>query len=97
VKHRCNVKILFSAYVVDPNAGGEPQCAWEWIQGAVLNHHEVHVITTPKSAELINCKATQMGKKNLRAYPIPVSKKYCFLSHELNMYCLLYTSDAADD
>lgn len=80
------MKILFTAYIVDPDVGSEPQCAWEWIQAAVLEHHDVHVITTPESADLINLKANQMGRKNLRAYPVPVPKECNFLNYELNMY-----------
>lgn len=80
------MKILFSAFVVDPNAGSEPQCAWNWILGAVLNGHEVHVLTTPGSAKNITQKVTELGVDNLWIYSVPLPFKYRLFSHEINMY-----------
>ncbi len=80
------MRILFSAYIVDPDAGSEPQCAWNWILGAVLNGHDVHILTTPDSAEKISLKIAEFKLDNLRVYSVPQPQNYRLAGHEINMY-----------
>jgi glycosyltransferase involved in cell wall biosynthesis len=80
------MKILFSAFVVDPDSGSEPQMAWQWIYGAAINNHEVHVMTVQNSAEKISIKSQELGLLNIHVYPLPAPQYPNFLNREIAMY-----------
>ncbi len=47
------MRVLISAYACEPNAGSEPGVGWHWVRQAVLNGHDVHVITRANNRESI--------------------------------------------
>ena len=81
------MKILISAYVVDPESGSEPLMAWQWIYGAQFHNHEVYVLTSPDSAEKLTKKITQLHLKNIAVYSVPYSNVALgWLPREAAMY-----------
>jgi glycosyltransferase involved in cell wall biosynthesis len=80
------MKILFSAYVVDPNTGGEPQMAWNWIYGAVKSGHEVAVITDEDSRIRILEYASDLKLVNFKIFVIPSKRSTKFLPGIIGLY-----------
>ncbi len=80
------MKILISAYTIDPEKGSEPFMAWQWIHNAVLFGHEVHVLTTKESGVKLKKKIEYDQIKDLAVYEISAPKLPRLFGSEINMY-----------
>ena len=80
------MRILFSAYTVDPESGGEPQMAWNWIHGAASKGHEVVVITDELSSIRIKDKVQELKIKNIAIYSHSGRKIPKWIPSEFSLY-----------
>ena len=48
------MKIVFTAYVIDPNGGSEGGNAWAWVEQSIANGMQVTLVTTKKWSEKVS-------------------------------------------